>query len=340
MREDMPKMGDVLTISRDLLDKHRPKLKAKKRASLLHDVEEATRKDLKKLEGVVTRYRKVMKKLEDARNKLQNLREEQRAYIQNVASSIKSYGSFSSFGANTDVFGNESAVSLDFIKTNIASRLAVVKEFGSNLKKLLKMGYSKAIYDMVIQLGPEQGNEYAKALLAATPAEVKELNQSVGEINSMAQEIAKAAGSEMFDAGIKAAEGLVKGLEKKKKELERVAANLGKLIAQAIRKELGIKSPSAVGKAIGANFGGSIARGMNEQKKAVERASTVLARAAQFDPDSISGSSKPFPSVVGAAGTPGGTPGKTIYQQVDVHTAEIDPRRHAAALGWELAERS
>jgi TP901 family phage tail tape measure protein len=337
MRSDMPKAKDLLELSKTLLDNKRGKLSKKKRASLLKSVADETAKDLKRLQNIVKRYRDVAKRLDDARDRLRTLREEQRSYQQNVEGAIMSYGSFASFGRPTDVFGNEEDVSLEFIKTNISSRLAVIREYGQNLKTLLSMGYSKAVYDMVVQLGPELGNEYAKALIAATPTDVKEINRGIGQIQSQASGIASAAGSAMYDAGIKAAEGLVAGLEKKKKELERVARELGRLIAQTIRKELGIKSPSKVGIKIGSNFGSAIARGMHEQSKNVSRASSVLARAAAFDMSATTGSSRPFTPVVSGYGGAGGD-GKVIHNEIDVYTQEIDPRANAAKLGWELAQ--
>lgn len=353
------KMADVISEAKPLIEKKLDKMAKglkgdalrafnrtrKRRAKgLLDDVVDATEKNVKRLQKLGERYEKVMKRLQKAREKLQNLRDEQKAYIQSVKESIKSYGSFSSFSTPQDVFGNEQAVTSGYIQQQLAQRLAVIKEYGDNLKKLLQMGYSKAVYDMVVQLGPEAGNEYAKALLAATPEEMSSINQMVGDIQSQAGAIAQAAGSEMYDAGIAAAEGLVKGLEDKADDLRKIAKKLGRLIARTIKKELGIKSPSKVALSIGHNFGGALASGLRDQAKDVSRASKILAKATELDlTDPRSTYTSPVVSermrggFAGPVQQPSNGDNKIIKQEITVNTQEIDPRAHAQKLGWELA---
>lgn len=344
MKNELPRMGGVLDIAGNILDK-RKNLKAAQRKNLLQGVARATNDEVRKLVKVAKQFRDVSRDLDKARADLQKIQEQKRSYIQNVESTIKTYGSFSSFGTNTDVFGRERPATLQSIQEQLAKRLATVKEFGSNLKALLAAGYSKAIYDMVVQLGPEAGNEYAKALLSATPSDVTALNKTVGELNTTASSIASTAGSAMYDAGIKTAEGLIAGLERKERDLRKVAERLGKIIASEIRRALKMRSPSRVGLDIGQNFGASLARGLKSQARSVSRASNILATAAQFDPSTTTSQPPRAPSVVGgyrmpATGAYMREPIKQINQKIDIHTQEIDPRRHAAQLGFELANRT
>ena len=55
----------------------------------------------------------------------------------------------------------------------------------------------------------------------------------------------------MYDNGINAAKGLVKGLTKQKKTIEKTMMDIAKSMVKAIKKTLGIKSPSRVMARIG-----------------------------------------------------------------------------------------
>jgi len=198
------------------------------------------------------------------------------------------------------------------------------------------MGYSNAIVNMVVQLGPEKGLEYAKALLQAKPKQVKALNMTQKDIGTAAENISTKQAKEMYQAGINAAEGLVRGLQRKENAVKRAARKLGRHIVAAIRAALKMKSPSRVGIDIGANFGGSVASGMRTQARDVDRASRLLAAASQFETHART----PRPPVVGATTQPGtGAPSKTIKIDQHITTQELNPRVHAAQLGWELAAR-
>lgn len=315
------------------------KTRGKKTKGMLDNIVKATEGELKKLDKLGKRYKSVLKRLEAARDKLRNLRQERKAYIDSVKSSLRDYAF--TFEKPTDVFGNEEDWTVGGISNQLKEKLAQIKEFGSLLKKVKKR--FPGLYEWIVAMGPVDGSAFAAALLQATDAEAAGINSMVGEINSQSAMIAEAAGNTMYNAGIKAAEGLVKGLESKKKELEKIAKILGEAIAKAIKKALGIKSPSSVGIKIGQNFGGALAAGLRSQQKSVSRAAIVLAKASELDlsdPNSTYGKTP----VVGArytgpvAGSAGaGNGGKTIKQEITVNTQEIDPRRHAAQLGWELA---
>jgi hypothetical protein len=311
---------------------------------MLKEVAKTTKKDLDRLAKVAARYKEVTKKLQKAQENLANLREQKRSYVEGVRDAALNFTSFSAFERPQDVFGNVEDWSVGNIKSQLTERLNTVKRWGTNLKKMLQMGFSKNLYDQVVQMGPEAGALFSDALIQATPAEIGELNTLGSQAATIAQDIAATAGSQMYDAGIKAAEGLVKGLQERKAELQKVAEDLGKQIAQAIKKALKIKSPSGVGADIGSNFASAVAMGMRAQTNEVSAAATLLGRAMQFDPTATySGSGSPYgyaPPVVGAGNTVPPA-GKTVEVKVEqtINTQEIDPRKQAADLGWEVAQK-
>ena len=57
----------------------------------------------------------------------------------------------------------------------LKAKLNVIKSFGSNVRKLAKMGIPRSFLEQIIDAGPEEGGELAKALLDAKPADIRDL---------------------------------------------------------------------------------------------------------------------------------------------------------------------
>jgi len=57
----------------------------------------------------------------------------------------------------------------------LKAKLNVIKSFGKNLRTLAKKGLPSSFLQQIIDAGPEEGGELAKALLDSSPADMKEL---------------------------------------------------------------------------------------------------------------------------------------------------------------------
>lgn len=319
----------------------------------------------RELDKEITRYRRIEKsfnaivtRLERAQKRLQALRQERLSFIRETREAVRSYGSLANITlpedvGGSDIFGNplpsggQQKLTASYISKQLKEKLANIKRFKSLLSQLLKMGFSKSIYSQALAMGPEEGLAYAEALVQATPRGVREINETMLGIEQESNKIANAGAREMYDAGIRTAEGLVRGLRAKRDALRRAARELAQIIINQLRRVLQIKSPSKIGTGIGGNLGLSIANALYAQRKNVANASHALAEAARTtlpEPEVSNTYASRFaaarggnpPPVVGENGGPGGT---TVKQEITVNTQEIDPRRHAAELGWALAER-
>lgn len=297
--------------------------------------------DVKRLNKLGAKLKSVRKQLKDAQDELDKQQSAKESYISNVKSSILQFGSLSSIDRPTDVFGNQGNYTAGYIAQQLQSRLNTIKEFGKNVAAVLKI-YGSAIYSDVLQMGPEAGNEYAKALLAATPSEQQTIKASYSGIQTAADAIAKNGGAVMYNAGIATAQGMIKGLQSQEKNLTDAATKLANKIAKAIKKALKIHSPSKITEFLGKMTGMGVWRGLRSQYKDVVREAEAIAKAAAKDPGTInSGLNNSLrPPVVGGPSGSAPPPGPVIHQKVIVNTKEIDPRAHAAQLGWELANRS
>ncbi len=276
--------------------------------------------------------------LKDALDLRKQLLDQQKQYSQSVRDNIKSYGSLGSLETPTDLFGNVMPTTVGTIISGLQQKLTTIKQFGANLQKMKEMGYSSAIIDQVAQMGPEAGAQIAAALIAAMPSDVSQINSMVGEIASNAAQIGAFAADSMYGAGVATVEGLIAGLQSKDKKIRDAAIKIAKEIIDAIKSELGIASPSKVAQFLGSNFGSSMADAIASEEMAIRRAARILTNAAQEEINTDPFKT-PLSGFTNTTRPQSDIPVTQIDQKITIHTNEIDPRAHAAELGFALAER-
>jgi phage-related protein len=157
-----------------------------------------------------------------------------------------SVGQATSFAQMTSLPSSGLTFDAGGILAGLKVRLGQLKDFGKNLQTLAKRGLSKALLQQIISAGPDQGAAWAKALVDATPAQLKELNSVQGQITAAAGQYGKDAADAMYDAGTQSGKGYLTGLKAQEASINKAMSDLAKKIQQAIRKALKIKSPSRV----------------------------------------------------------------------------------------------
>jgi murein DD-endopeptidase MepM/ murein hydrolase activator NlpD len=128
----------------------------------------------------------------------------------------------------------------------LTTRLNQIKTFGKNIQTLAKRGLSKILLQQIISAGPDQGAAFAKALVDATPEQLRQINTVQAQISKASQQYGKDAADAMYDAGKQSGKGYLAGLKAQEKDINRAMSDLAKKIQQAIKKALKIKSPSRV----------------------------------------------------------------------------------------------
>ncbi|CAK7288689.1 peptidoglycan DD-metalloendopeptidase family protein [Streptomyces misionensis] len=128
----------------------------------------------------------------------------------------------------------------------LSTRLAQIKDFGKNIKILGDRGLSKTLLQQIISAGPDQGAAYAKALVDATPAQLKQINATQDQISKAATQYGQDAADAMYDAGAQSGKGYLTGLKSQQQAINDAMSLLAKQIQASIRKALKIKSPSRV----------------------------------------------------------------------------------------------
>ncbi|MFR9794224.1 peptidoglycan DD-metalloendopeptidase family protein [Streptomyces sp. MB22_4] len=132
------------------------------------------------------------------------------------------------------------------ILSGLQVRLGQIKDFAKNIKILGDRGLSKTLLQQIINAGPDQGAAYAKALVDATPAQLKQINSAEDQISKASTQYGQTAADAMYDAGKQSGKGYLAGLKAQEASINKAMSDLAKKIQESIKKALKIKSPSRV----------------------------------------------------------------------------------------------
>lgn len=216
---------------------------------------------------VLIKYQKQLmstnKALEKAKDKLADLKQA----ASQLKDSIKQ-GIISELNVTRSASKEDSQVTLNTIMSQMTADSANAKAFQSMLNTLRKRGVSGHIIEQVGQAGIEGGGlETARALLSASSSQIKRMNSMNASIRKSADDTGDVVSDAMYKAGIAAAEGLVKGLQKKQDFIERQMLQLAQFIEKAIKRALKIKSPSKVMERLGSFTAEGFALGIERNNR-------------------------------------------------------------------------
>lgn len=188
-------------------------------------------------------------------------------------------------GANI-TSGTEGPISASSILANLTQKMNQAKQFAAQLATLKKKGVRSDLIAQIAQAGVEQGSGAAAALATASSSQIKQINSTQGQLVTAATQAGNTAGTAMYGAGIQAANGLVEGLKSQQKQIEAQMTGIATSMAKAIKKALGIKSPSRVmADQVGSMVPAGIMEGMAGGQAALDRAMALVvqppSRAAQ-----------------------------------------------------------
>jgi hypothetical protein len=153
---------------------------------------------------------------------------------------------------------------------------AAAEAFAKNLTTLKTKGVSKDLIAQIAAAGVEQGSSAAAALANANSDQIKAINKEQAALVAVAGKAGDAAGNAMYGAGIAAGKGLVRGLKMQQKVIEKQMLRIAEGMSKAIRKALGIKSPSRVMAQVGAYTAEGLRQGIEGGRRAVNRSMASL----------------------------------------------------------------
>ncbi|MFG3180051.1 hypothetical protein ACGFZC_34035 [[Kitasatospora] papulosa] len=270
------------------------------------------------LVAMVKRDTAKLQKLASARDKLAATFAEAGQYAVSLKANAQQAAGLGNLGLD------DGEVTASSIQAGLQQKLAKVNQFARYVADLGKRGLSKSLLKQVIEMGPDAGYAYASALSGMSKSALAGVTATQTKLDTAAKNVGNMGADLMFDSGKNAGAGFLKGLTSQQKAIEAQMLKIAKGMDKAIRKALGIKSPSTVAAESGGFFTKGLGVGAIKQIPFLDRAVTKVT-------DRMS-SARPAvgrPAIVGA-GTGGGTVIHNHFQ-VDVHDA-MDP----VAVGREL----
>ncbi|WP_327424338.1 hypothetical protein OG763_38215 [Streptomyces sp. NBC_01230] len=231
------------------------------KAKLSKSVTAKVKSDQAQLTKLLTSYDSLTKKVDDAKKSLADLKAAKADYAANIAQKI---------------INDANVTNMEGGFTGIIEQLTQArdqaKHFADVLAKLKKLGLNSEMFDQLAQAGPQAGMEAAEAILGAGKAGVDQVNKLEKEIASAAGKVGATASQVMYDNGIHMAEGLVKGLESQADKIEKQMLKIADSMVKAIKKALGIHSPSRVLAKIGSYVGQGFRKGLLGEQAGIMQA--------------------------------------------------------------------
>ncbi|ARF62902.1 hypothetical protein B1H20_17035 [Streptomyces violaceoruber] len=229
--------------------------------------------DSKKLVKLATREAVVAARLKTAQKKLADQIKARDTLAADVRKGILEAGNITADGGPT---------SADQIIQTLDAQASRARTFDAHLAALRKKGLRADLISQIAQAGVEQGASAAAALATASQAQIKQANANQAALVRAAGTAGVTAGDAMYGAGIQAGQGLVRGLQREQAAIERQMLKIATGMQRAIRRALGIKSPSLVMAAIGKYIPRGLVAGIDGERGLVDRSMAGL-----VDPDAV-----------------------------------------------------
>ncbi|NUS74946.1 MAG: hypothetical protein HOV70_01935 [Streptomyces sp.] len=282
----------IKSVAKDLSKDIKTAFSGHKESALLKMVS----RDTAKLDKYASQRDKIIEKIKAAK-----------AYASDTTKTARSQAALSALGMDP------ADVTAGRIKSGLKKKLAQIKTFSRFISTLAKRGLNKHLLRQILDMGPIDGYAYASALAGADKATFSAINKSQKAIDAETTKLGRKGADILYDSGKNAGKGFLKGLESQQKAIEKLMVKVAKSMEKAIKKALGIKSPSTVMAKLGVYSTQGLARGLIDGMPHLDSAlGAVTGRMAATRP--LIGR----PAVAGAGGG-------IVYQvQVDVHDA-MDP---------------
>jgi len=209
-------------------------------------------------------HERLVTKLDEEQNTLEDLirtRDDYRKSIQEQYSELPDV-------TPEDAEGKPVADALGAYTQNLASQIEAVATYAATLQRLRGMGLDDETYKKLLAEGPS-AQAFATQLEQAGPAAVKQLGLLSNQLEIQSQALGNKAAANLYDAGVKAQQGLVNGLTKDVNEAVKKMNAFVQAIVNAVKKKLKIKSPSQVFAEIGQQTMAGMAQGISNSSQVV-----------------------------------------------------------------------
>jgi tape measure domain-containing protein len=211
-------------------------------------------------------YDRNNQKIDAAKQKLQELIQEKKAFEESLTEQYSTLPEIETVDEEGNALTPEQQVQryLEALKTQAQA----VATYKATLDQLRELGLDDETYQKLLEEGTAD-QAFADQLLAGGKTAVQALNQLDADLLKVSKSLAVSAARNLKQAGIDAARGLLEGLKHKNAEIREAFEKLVDDLVKAVRRKLGVKSPSKVFAEIGAQTVLGLAEGLRKSSKLV-----------------------------------------------------------------------
>lgn len=162
----------------------------------------------------------------------------------------------------------------DFV-TNLKKQVEDTRSFANQIQQLRKLGLNDETYKDLLSQGTS-ALPFVTDLLNGGQDQIDEVNRLNEELDNLGSSMGKTASTALYQAAVDSAAGIVKGLENQQAAIEKQMDKIADSMVRAIKKRLGIKSPSRVFAEVGAYSAQGLTRGLEQNANQVADASASI----------------------------------------------------------------
>jgi len=162
----------------------------------------------------------------------------------------------------------------------LTGQIKSAKDFGSQIGTLKGEGLNADMLKQLADAGPAGEGSPLAQMMGATPSQIDQINALMAQLQTTAASTGTSIATSLYGSGVSAAQGLVAGLESQQKAIEAQMMKIALVMQSAIKKALGIKSPSTVMRGLGQFTGQGFALGIADTHAGTRRAALGMAAAA------------------------------------------------------------
>jgi hypothetical protein len=217
----------------------------------------------KELIGLTNDYDKISEKLKLAKDALEAATKTRDEAVKSFSDQYSTLPDI----VTTDAEGN-SINQLATYEEALKHQADAVGAYQATLDQLRQLGLDDATYQKLLKEGTAD-QQFASQLLAGGRTAVQGLNTLDSQLQTVSKTLATNAATNLYQAGVDAAQGLVNGLASQKSKLRKTMEEIAREILTALKKELKIKSPSQAFAEIGIFAMEGFAQGFSSSSQAV-----------------------------------------------------------------------
>ncbi|MEE4546779.1 phage tail tape measure protein [Streptomyces sp. V4-01] len=132
------------------------------------------------------------------------------------------------------------------VLAQMQQRVQAAQQFAAELDDLRKKGLRSDLIQQLATAGVDQAGATALALDGGSKSQIAAMNQMQASLQGAANNTGAAVANSMYGAGIQSAKGLIRGLQSQEAAIEAQMLRIAQSMQAAIKKALGIRSPSRV----------------------------------------------------------------------------------------------